>query len=78
MRLTFNAKCGAAADTASIILSLTGVNSIIIKAAGEQFQDCHRVNKGRPAVRPVCDLGVVFVPGHFQRGCATDFALQSE
>lgn len=77
-RLTFNAHSRAAAHAACIILSLTGVNSIIIKAGGGQFQHCHRVNKGCAAVGPVCDLGVMFVPGHFQRGCAADFTLQSE
>lgn len=77
-RLTFNGKCGAAADTASIVLSFTGVNSLIIKAGREQFQDCYWVNKWGLVVAPIRDLDVLFVPSHFQRGSATDSALQSE
>lgn len=76
--LTFNGNRAAAAHTASIVLSFTGVNSIIVKAGREQFQDCYRVNKGCPAVDPVCDLCVLFVPGHLQRDSAAGFALQPE
>lgn len=75
MRLTFNAKGGAAACAASVVLGLTGVNAIIVKAGGQQFQDRHRVTKRRCAVSPVRDFSIVFVPGDFQRGGSTDFAL---
>lgn len=77
-RPTFHSKSGAAADAASVVLSFTRVHAIVVKAAGRQLQDRHRVNKRRPAGAPLWDPGVVFVPGGLQGGRATDFTLQPE
>lgn len=67
----------AAADAASIVTGLTGVDAAVLEARGAQLEVRRRVNKHQLIVVSVSYLLVISVPAHIQGGGAGGLAFKT-